>query len=187
MLEGRIKAFYAENDVDSKMPMRRFSITKIKSGKNAPKLKAKAGQARRLLPFTLDLVTEFRREDGDVGEFRYQSVKHLSEVYAFSGKYELSDSELSQWRWASAVHMYYYVSCGYRVYPKHHYFMHLPEHVWRSGVPRSFWVYSDEAKNSQFKNLFEVVSEGSNVCIQILLRLEWRFALEHLLFEKAEM
>ena len=155
----------------------------IKSGRKPPKLKAKAGEARRLVPFTLDLVTEFRHADGAFSENRYQSFKHLSDLYSLSSEHEISDSELTQWRLLSAVHMYYYVCCGFRVYPKHHYFMHLAEQVWRSGAARSFWVYSDEAKNHHLKTLFGMVSTGHSVCQQIMLRLGWRFALEHLLEE----
>ena len=59
--------------------------------------------------------------------------------------------------------------------------MPSPEHAWWAGCPRSFWVYSDEAKNFHLKRLFSVCSKGTSVNQQILLRLEWRFALEGLL------
>ena len=85
-----------------------------------------------------------------------------------------------QWRWLAAEHMFHHGACGWHVYPKHHYFMHLPEHVQRSGSPKSFWVYAEESKNAQIKRMFNVVSKGRSVCQQILLRLEWLYALKHL-------
>ena len=55
---------------------------------------------------------------------------------------------------------YYYVKSGFRVYPKHHYFLHMVRHVARAGVPKTFWVYGEESKNSQLKRLFNVCSKG---------------------------
>ena len=107
----------------------RFNMNKIKADRRHPKLKAKAAQARRLLPFTLELVTECRGADGELGEARYNSVKELSFIYEKADQRALSDQDLAQWRWAAAAHMFYYVSCGFHIYPKHHYFMHLPGHA----------------------------------------------------------
>ena len=69
--------------------------------------------------------------------------------------------------------MFYHVKCGFRVYPKHHFFMHFPAQVRQCGVPRAFWNYANEAKNSRFKQLFNVVSKGRSVEQQILLRESW--------------
>jgi hypothetical protein len=77
--------------------------------------------------------------------------------------------------------MFYYVSCGFHVVPKHHYFMHMPEHVTRGGLPKSFWVYSEESKNTEAKRMFNRCSKGHSVIQQILLRFEWVFALKRLL------
>ena len=42
---------------------------------------------------------------------------------------------------------------------------------------RSFWVYSEESKNSKLKRIYNICSKGHAVCQQILLRLEWAFGL----------
>ena len=63
------------------------------------------------------LVAEFRFSDGDLGEHRFQCVKYLCDVYELSNKHELTSQELSQWRWSASMFIYYYVCCGFRVYP----------------------------------------------------------------------
>ena len=137
VLKARLKNYYKENPdkVHSKVPMKKFTIWKIK-GRGRPKLRAKAAQTRDLLPFVLQLATEFRDYEGDFGEDRFQSLTHLSKIYALAERSELSDQDLMEWRWWGALHMYYYVRCGFKVYPKHHYFSHLPQQAERAGVPR---------------------------------------------------
>ena len=75
--------------------------------------------------------------------------------------------------------MFYYVCCWYRVYPKFHYLQHVPHHILKGGVPRTYWVYSDESKNRQVKTLWTAVSKGHSVYEQVLLRLLWLDALQH--------
>ena len=133
ILKRRIKQFYDRVKPDSKMPMARFTITKIKSGRRPPKLKAKAGQAKRLLPFALELAKEFRMDGGEFGELRYQCLKHLADIYDLARKKQLTEAEVDSWRWLAAMHMYYYVMCGFHVVPKHHYFLHMPEQILRAG------------------------------------------------------
>ena len=81
---------------------------------------------------------------------------------------------------AAAVHMYHYAHCGFGVYPKFHYFMHMPEQVERGGVPRNFWVYSDESKNREVKQIWNACSKGWSVSQQVILRLQWLWALKGL-------
>ena len=91
---------------------------------------------------------------------------------------ELTSRDLSQWRWTAAVHMYHYAHCGFAVYPKFHYAMHMPEQVERGGVPRIFWVYSDESKNREVKQIWNACSKGWSVCQQVILRSQWLWSLE---------
>ena len=180
-LKYRLKQFYKEHKVSSRMPLRRFTLTKIKSRKRAPKLKAKAAQARKLLPFAMMLVAEFRLVDGAFGEHRFQCLLQLCDIYELANKTELTDEELTQWRWKASLFLYHYVSCGFRVYPKFHYSFHMPEQIARSGVPRSFWVYSDESKNYQLKKIYQACGTSPAVCQSVLLHVEWLFRLEDLL------
>ena len=108
---------------------------------------------------------------------RWWAVFSFCWIYDLAGKRELSQQELMHWRWLAAIHMYCYCHCEFRVYLKFHYNLHLPEQVERSGVPRSFWEYSDEAKNRDVKRIFCTCSKGHGVCQQVLLRLVWFFVL----------
>ena len=56
----------------------------------------------------------------------------------------------------------------------------MPEQVERGGVPPVFWVYSDESKNREAKQLWQACSKGWSVYLQILLRLQWFGALQAL-------
>ena len=77
-------------------------------------------------------------------------------------------------------HMFHYACTGFHVVPKSHLLQHLPQHIRRSGVPRTFWVYSDESKNKQVKGLWGKVSKGWAMHEQVLERLMWLDALERL-------
>ncbi len=95
-----------------------------------------------------------------------------------------SKDDLLQWRRLAAEHMFHYASAGFDPKPKIHYCQHLPQHVERCGVPRTFWVYSDESKNREIKNLWGVVSKRHSVFQQVLLRLEWWDALDRILQQR---
>ena len=91
---------------------------------------------------------------------------------------ELTEADLMRWRWLAATHMFHYISAGFHVYPKFHYFMHMPQQVRQLGNVRSFWCYSEESKNRDAKRLWKVSSKGHAVEQQILLHTMWSFALQ---------
>ena len=128
--------------------------------------------------FTLDLANEFQDSDGELGRHRAKAMETLSEIFNFSKKSKLTKEELTRWRWLNALHMFHYTKCGFAVQPKFHYFFHLPQQAERGGSVRSFWVYSDEAKNREVKAIWNKVSKGHSVTQQVLLRLEWLLGLE---------
>ena len=115
---------------------------------------------------------EFRAAGGKFGEDRYKCIWHLARICEMAGSGALTERNLMDWRRLAAHHIFYYVTCGFRVYPKHHFFMHFPAQV-RCGAPRTFWNYADESKHARFKRLFRVVSKGHAVEQQILLREAW--------------
>ena len=88
--------------------------------------------------------------------------------------------ELMLWRQKAVEHMFHYSGTGFHVVPKFHLFQHMPLHITRAGVPRTYWVYSDETKNRQVKGLWTKVSKGWSMHEQIFLRLMWLEALENL-------
>ena len=162
----------------SRTPLGRFSLNSLKC-KRAKKLKAKAGQARCLVPFTAALAREFRACDGSLGEHSCAAMATLAELFALA-KPALTSKDMSQWRLLAAVHMYHYARCGFSVYPKFRYFLHMPEQVERGGLPQVFWVYSDESKNREAKHVWKACSKGWSLCQQVLLRLQWLDVLQAL-------
>ena len=183
--KARLARYYANNKSKSRIPLNRLTLRKV-NVKQHPKLKAKAAQARALVPFVEQLAAEYRVADGQLGEDRFQCIWHLARICELAGKRELTETDLLNWRRLSAYHMFYYARCGFRVYPKHHFFMHLPAQVQRFGVPRTFWNYADESKNSRFKQLFRVISKGRSIEQQILLREAWYHKLKPLLLIKTQ-
>ncbi len=175
-LKGRLKAYYSEHRISNKLPLKRLTLNKIKS-KGHPKLKAKAAQAKDLLRFTTLLADEFKSDAAPIAESRYQMMQELSAMYVLAALREVSSQQLMDWRMHASLFFFWYVSCGFRVYPKFHYLLHAAGQVEQSGVVRSFWVYAEESKNRQPKHLFNVCSKGAALYQQMLLRLQWSHAL----------
>ena len=137
-LKVRMARYYSASKSTSRIPIRRLTSRKLKA-KHHPKLKAKAPQARALVPFVAQLAREHRSLDGQLGEDRFQCIWHLARICELATQTSLTERELLEWRRLAVHHMFYYVRCGFRLYPKHHFFMHFPAQVRRCGVPRSFW------------------------------------------------
>ena len=176
-LKGRLAKYYTREKTKSKLPLKRFGLGKLKV-KNTLKLKAKAGQTRAIMKFTLDLAREFQEFDGALGKHRLQAMSTIAEICSLSKKDVLSKQDLMRWRWLAACHMFHYTSCGFTAQPKFHYFLHLPHQMERGGTAKTFWVYSDESKNRETKAIWKACSKGHSVYQQVLLRLEWLLALK---------
>ena len=186
VLKARLARYYANNRQKTRLPLRRLTLRKIKV-KRHPKLKAKAAQARGLVPFVEELAKEFCGVDGQLGEDPFKCIWHLARICELASRRELTAEELLQWRVLATHHMFVYTKCGFRTYPKHHFFMHLAAQVHRCGVPRTFWNYADESKNSRFKRLFREVNKGWSVEQLILLRESWYHLLKRLRMIKEQI
>ena len=88
-LKKRLAKFYKDTKVKSRVPLKRFGLSKLKV-KNTLKLKAKAGQARCLMPFTLSLAKELQGSSGEFGHHRARAMETLGEIFAFSKKSQLT-------------------------------------------------------------------------------------------------
>ena len=150
-----------------------------------PKLKAKAGQARRLVDFAASLAREFQGADGEMGLHRHKAMTAFKVVFGLAGQTQLTRKDMVSWRWNAAVHMFHYASCGFAVYPKFHYALHMPEQVECGGAPRNFWVYSDESKNREAKQIWNACSKGWSVAQQVILRMGYMWALKAIEAEQA--
>ena len=175
-LKDRLKTYYRDRKVSNKLPLKRLTLGKVKA-KCGPKLKAKAAQAKDLLRFTVELAEEFKDDGSPICAQRCQMMSELASMYALAQKHSATADELMAWRAHAASFAYFYAACGFKMYPKMHYLMHIPEQVEQGGVLRSFWCYSEESKNRQLKRLFGVCSKGHSLHQQILLRLQWWHAL----------
>ena len=171
-LRRRLTTFYKKHRVQSKLKAKKLTLLRGKKTKTT-QLKAKAGATRALVSFSVDLARQFAGMDGLVGHHRYQCMEALATICHMAKQEKLTRDELTHWRQLAAEHMYHYASAGFSVKPKFHYFQHFPQHVERGGVPRTYWVYSDESKNKEVKGLWNAVSKGHSVYQQVLLRLEW--------------
>ena len=176
-LQAKLREYYRTKKVESKIPVSRLTLRKI-CVKKKPKLKAKAAQARKLLPFTLNLARELHGNT-EADKHRCEALECLSEIFAINDKNELNEDDLMRWRHLAARHMYHHTAAGHHVYPKFHFFLHFPQQVRQSGVARSFWCYTEETKNRNFKRLWNVASKGHAVEQQILLHWLWDFSLQH--------
>ena len=175
-LKARLKKWYQARRTDSRVPVNKLTLKKPKM-KRTFKLKSKAAQANRLVPFTRELAEELRHKDGTLGEDRFRCLWFLEQINILSRKQDLTTDDLFQWRWYSTQFVFHYVRCGYHVAPKFHWFFHFPHIIQRHGAPRSFYLYSDESKNADIKRLFRACSNSVNVCASIMVRLGWQQAL----------
>ena len=147
-------------------------------GRRHIKLRAKAAQAHALVAFTAGLAEEFQQFNGIAGHHRHKCMQSVAAICTLARQDLLTEQDLMTWRRLSAEHMFHYACCGYKVVPKFHYLQHLPQQILRSGVPRTYWVYSDEAKSKQVKGLWSVVSKGHSTHEQVMLRLLWLGSLQ---------
>ena len=182
-LKARLHKYYTDHKIDTKIPLSRLTLRKIRVKKN-PKLKAKAAQARRLLPFTLSLARELLQDPG-VDRHCRESLESLSEIFRLNDQSEITEDGLMQWRRHAATFVYHHIAAGFRVYPKFHFFMHMPQQVRQSGVARSFWCYTEESKNRDVKRIWNICSKGHAIEQQILLHLLWDFKLQGLVEESS--
>ena len=104
-LKKRIRQYYSEKRISTRVPLKRFKVTRIKSGNKSPKLGVKAVQARKLLPLAPCLVARYCGLRGRFGENRFQCVHILCKIYELSNKLELSADELQEWRWNNCLFM----------------------------------------------------------------------------------
>ena len=134
--------------------------------------------ANALVGFTAELAEEFQEVDGAAGQHRHKCMQSMAAICSLAKQDMLTEQDLMAWRRLFAEHMFHYACCGYKVVPKFHYAQHFPQHILLSGVPSTFWVYSDEAKSKQVKGLWSAVSKGHSTHEQVMLRLLWLDSLQ---------
>jgi len=177
-LKARLRLYYKARRTKSQLPLRRVTLNWLRT-KHGIKLRAHASQANALVGFTADLAEEFKQHDGHLGNHRCCSMQSIASIARLSRQDVLTEGDVTAWRRLSVEHMFHYACCQWPVYPKFRLFQHMPHFILRCGVPRTYWVYSDEAKNKQVKNLWTMVSKGHASFEQVFLRLLWHDDLSH--------
>ena len=71
---------------------------------------------------------------------RFEAMQSFQTIHDLSAKDSLSEEDLMLWRRKAVEHMFHYACTGFHVVPKFHLLQHLPQHIRRSGVPKTFWV-----------------------------------------------
>ena len=93
VLKSRLKEYYKAHKISSKVPMRSFSLRTLKTNKR-PKLKAKAGQARRLVDFAASLARKFEGADGEMGLRRHKAMTAFKVVFDLAGQTQLTRKDM---------------------------------------------------------------------------------------------
>ena len=77
-----ILPYYKTNNIDSRLPCLRPSMLKKENNKQTFKLRAKAGEARRLVPLVPYLVHTFFKPDEPYGRMVIAAGESLHQLYA---------------------------------------------------------------------------------------------------------
>ena len=139
------------------MPINQLTLGMIKvDGKNAPKLKVKAAEARKMLEVTHFMLEKLFPMDTSHARMRFQCVSKFVELYRTLENWDPKSSQAQIRRLGSqGVCLYAELSAKaisadpetllWRMYPKHHLFLHaIEDSVEVGGNPRCQWCYSDE-------------------------------------------
>ena len=136
-----------------KPPINNLTLGMFKRPAKSPKMQAKAAECRHLVPCVLFILSNLVPLASPHEKTRQQRVMHLAAVYA----------ELQNWTEGSGAkiaehgrrHCLLYAEMGrraeqdpwvvWRVYPKHHLFLHIvEEQVGAEGNPKDSWCYLEE-------------------------------------------
>ncbi|XP_055902990.1 uncharacterized protein LOC129939135 [Eupeodes corollae] len=60
--------------------------------------------------------------------------------------------------------------------PKHHFMVHYPLVIRKSGVPRNFWCFQFEAKHKEFKKYARVINSRRKIPITLSFKFQLKFA-----------
>ena len=146
-------------------PVNNLTLNQIKASGKDPKLKVKAAEGRHLLPVVVFLLENLQPPKNAHGELRLNCARQLHLMYlelekpwgpsvaeavgAFGRQHCLLYSELAM----EAIRNPSYgdgVWVLWRIYPKHHMFLHVVEdQIKVAGSPSECWCYADESAIGQ--------------------------------------
>jgi hypothetical protein len=135
-------------------PIQSLTVGMFKRDGQHPSLHCKAAEARKLLPIIVHLLENGPRPRSQLQELRHACVGSLNQCYVLMENWS-ADAGSALVRHANE-HLMFYAKLGvccvtdgpmarWRIYPKHHLFIHLSQEVSSSGCPRAHWNYMDES------------------------------------------
>ena len=140
-----VQAFYRSTTVDSKLD--NLTLSMLGANSKPPKLRARAAEARNLVPFVLGLVQKYLSHDNDLESTMIHCTRHLFDCYANLSVASFSATSLKN---ASRKFCLLYITLErmfnnkqlWHVTPKLHLFQELCEEC--ATCPSLSWVYRDE-------------------------------------------
>ena len=159
-----MQTFYRSNPVDSKLDNLTLSMLGAKS--KPPKLRARAAEARNLVPFVLALVQKYLSHNNDLESTMIHCTTYLSKCYANLSVASFSAASLKD---ASRKFCTLYVTLErmfndkrlWHVTPKLHLFQELCEEC--ATCPSLSWVYRDEDMGGSLMGLGRRRGGANNV------------------------
>ena len=145
-LYRRIRSFYERADSESRLDDLTFLMIR-KSAASPPKLRAKAGEARALVPFAVELADAFLDDNNPLELSAKQAAKHLKACYdcLHGDRYDSQVMAAHSRKFCSlwvALDAATPSSVSWRVKPKMHLFQEMCEES--QDRPTCTWTYRDE-------------------------------------------
>ena len=138
-------------------PMNYITLPMIKLSGKSPTLRAKGSEARTLLPVLRHIFENYFPPTCHRDELRLACIQKLDEVYKSIKAWTTESPKASECALYARQHLLLYSELAtdaldrqtgnWRLYPKHHQFMHLMEdQITQSGCPNDFFTYADESE-----------------------------------------
>ena len=134
---------YKANETDSKLDQLKYSM--LKQPKKHPKLRARADEARGLIPFGLVMANQFLSDDVEFEKTAKLAMMHLRNCYDMlsSASFSVENMQVNSLKFCLLyVALESHSPDMFHIMPKLHMFQELTQ-MSRS-CPSLFWTYRDE-------------------------------------------
>lgn len=165
-LHSKMKFFYRSTEVSSRLDMLKPTMIQA-AGKPFPKLRAKAGETRALVPFCMLLCQEMLDRENEFEHTMLKCSEALNDCYQQLSKEHFEPHILKD---KAKRYALLYVSLAqfsldnnlnlYKVTPKLHLFLEMADRADR--CPSDCWTYRDESCGGEIAQLAERRGGSSN-------------------------
>lgn len=186
-----IQAYYRTtspgNRLDNLTPLMLRKVSKKTSKMGSPKLRASAGEARALAPWTLQIATTFLDPDDVLEGTILAATKSLNKCYSFLSRESFDQDQLADHSRQFCV-LYAAISkffdesneCLWVFKPKFHLFQELCE--FQHGNPSLHWTYRDEDFGGSIAHMAKRRG-GANTILSLSRDVLVKFMAQHLVPE----